>query len=60
MIEMCIQRNIPVVMILSGGYLKINSKIIADSIENLVNKFGWFIKKLFSIISQLKIAIFYT
>lgn len=47
-------------MILSGGYLKINSKIIADSIENLVNKFGWFIKKLFSIISQLKIAIFYT
>lgn len=40
MIEMCIQRNIPVVMILSGGYLKINSKIIADSIENLVNKFG--------------------
>lgn len=32
MIRMCLERNVPVVMILSGGYQKINAKIIADSI----------------------------
>ena len=40
MIGMCLSRKIPVVMVLSGGYQKSNAKNIADSIENLVKKFG--------------------
>jgi histone deacetylase 11 len=30
--KMCINRNIPLVMVLSGGYQKINAEIIALSI----------------------------
>ena len=40
MVEMCTRRKVPMVMILSGGYQKINAEIIADSIENLLKKFG--------------------
>lgn len=40
MIEMCVRRKVPVVMIMSGGYQKINAEIIATSIENLLSKFG--------------------
>lgn len=35
-----IERNIPIAMVLSGGYQEINSTVIADSIENLVNRFN--------------------
>lgn len=38
--KMCINRNIPLVMVLSGGYQKINAEIIALSIENLYSKFS--------------------
>lgn len=31
------ERRIPIVMLTSGGYLKSNAKIIADSILNLAN-----------------------
>jgi histone deacetylase 11 len=31
----CIERNIPIVMVLSGGYAKENAKVISDSIESL-------------------------
>lgn len=36
---MCIKNNIPVVMVLSGGYQKVNAKVIANSIKNLYEKF---------------------
>lgn len=36
---MCLRNNIPICMILSGGYQLINAKVIADSIKNLYNKF---------------------
>jgi len=32
--------RIPILMVLSGGYQQINAPTIADSIENLINKFG--------------------
>lgn len=32
--------NVPIVMVLSGGYQKSNAPVIADSIENLTEKFG--------------------
>lgn len=32
MIRMCLVKKIPVTMLLSGGYQKINAKVIADSI----------------------------
>ena len=32
LIRMCVTRNIPVVMVLSGGFMKENAKIIAESI----------------------------
>lgn len=31
----CRARGIPIVMLLSGGYLKASAKVIADSIANL-------------------------
>lgn len=31
--------KIPIVMVLSGGYQMENAPVIADSIENIVNKF---------------------
>ena len=31
--------KVPIVMVLSGGYQMKNAPVIADSIENLVNKF---------------------
>lgn len=37
--EMCLSRKVPLVMILSGGYQKSNAPNIAESIENLMNKF---------------------
>ncbi len=40
MIGLCLKKKVPVVMLLSGGYQKTNAEIIADSIENMVNKFG--------------------
>jgi len=38
--ECAISRNIPIVMVLSGGYQKSNARIIADSIINLHNRFN--------------------
>jgi histone deacetylase 11 len=38
-ISMCIKNKIPVSMVLSGGYQKVNAYIIAESIENLLRKF---------------------
>ena len=32
MIRICLEKKVPVVMVLSGGYQKTNAKIIADSI----------------------------
>jgi len=42
---MCLNHSVPVTMLLSGGYQFINAEIIADSIQNLFNKFDrnqWF------------------
>jgi hypothetical protein len=36
---MCIRNRVPVVMVLSGGYQVVNSKVIANSIKNLYEKF---------------------
>lgn len=36
----CLQRNVPVVMILSGGYQMTNAPVIARSIHNLNNRFS--------------------
>ena len=41
-ISMCIKNKIPVSMVLSGGYQKVNAYIIAESIENLLRKFLWY------------------
>lgn len=38
--DMCIRNNVPIVMVLSGGYQVINAEVIADSIKNLYDKFG--------------------
>lgn len=35
--EQCLSRNIPITMVLSGEYQKVNAQVIADSIENLNN-----------------------
>ncbi len=40
MIGLCLKKKVPVVMLLSGGYQLINAEIIADSLENLIKKFG--------------------
>lgn len=37
--ELAIQKDIPIVMVLSGGYQLSNAAVIADSIENLIEKF---------------------
>ena len=38
--RMCLKNEIPVVMILSGGYQKVNAEVIANSIANLYDRFG--------------------
>lgn len=40
LIRICTKRRVPVVMLLSGGYQKVNAEIIADSLENLVKQFS--------------------
>lgn len=37
-----LSRNIPIVMVLSGGYQQSNARVIAESIENLQKKFDIF------------------
>ena len=32
MVDMCVSRKVPVVMLMSGGYQQINAKVIANSI----------------------------
>lgn len=36
---MCLEKQLPVVMLLSGGYQMSNAPIIAESIRNIVAKF---------------------
>jgi histone deacetylase 11 len=36
--EMCIKNNVPIVMVLSGGYSKENARVITNSIENMMKK----------------------
>lgn len=36
----CLQNNIPIMMVLSGGYQIENAEIIAKSIKNLYEKFN--------------------
>ena len=38
--RICMNQKIPVMMILSGGYQQVNAEVIANSIENLYEKFG--------------------
>lgn len=38
--KLCTSRHIPIVMVLSGGYQKINADIISRSINNLYSKLG--------------------
>ena len=38
--KFALDRKVPIVMVLSGGYQKTNAPNMADSIENLVNKFN--------------------
>jgi len=38
--QSAIRRNVPIVMLLSGGYQPINAKVIADSIQNLIQSFS--------------------
>lgn len=39
-VGMCRERGVPVVMLLSGGYQQSNAEVIADSLANLVSKWG--------------------
>ena len=39
MFKMALDRKVPIVMLLSGGYQTTNAPNIADSIENMVTKF---------------------
>ncbi len=39
MFRMAFDRRVPIVMVLSGGYQTTNAPNIADSIENIVQKF---------------------
>jgi hypothetical protein len=39
-VRLCVDRKIPVAMFLSGGYQKINAQVIANSIQNLLEKVG--------------------
>jgi hypothetical protein len=38
--DMCLQADIPILMVLSGGYQQTNAPVIARSITNLINKFN--------------------
>ena len=38
----CLQRKIPILMVLSGGYQKCNAPCIADSLKNLADTLGLF------------------
>ncbi len=38
--QLAYEKSIPILMVLSGGYQKINALVIADSIENLIKKFN--------------------
>lgn len=40
MFRMCIERGTPIAMLLSGGYQKDSSEIIAESISNLYFQFS--------------------
>jgi len=37
---LALERKIPISMVLSGGYQMSNAKIIANSIENLINHYN--------------------
>jgi histone deacetylase 11 len=37
--EKCLEKKIPITMLMSGGYQQSNAKIIADSIGNLIKKY---------------------
>ena len=37
--RICMNQKIPVMMILSGGYQQVNAEVIANSIQNLYEKF---------------------
>ena len=39
-VGMCRERKVPVVMLLSGGYQHMNAEVIADSLSNLVSRWG--------------------
>jgi hypothetical protein len=32
---MCLRNHVPIVMLLSGGYQKVNEEVIANSIKNI-------------------------
>jgi histone deacetylase 11 len=36
--DICIKNNVPIVMVLSGGYSKENARVITNSIENMMTK----------------------
>ena len=38
----CLERNIPILMVLSGGYQMCNAPCIADSLKNLADTFDLF------------------
>jgi hypothetical protein len=40
MFQIAFGRKVPIVMVLSGGYQLTNAPNIADSIENIVNKYN--------------------
>jgi hypothetical protein len=40
MFQTALSNKIPILMVLSGGYQKVNAPTIASSIQNLVTKFN--------------------
>jgi histone deacetylase 11 len=40
MFKMALDRKVPIVMVLSGGYQKTNAPNIAESIDNMISKFN--------------------
>jgi len=40
MFKMALDRKVPIVMVLSGGYQKTNAPNIAESIDNIISKFN--------------------
>jgi histone deacetylase 11 len=38
--RLCLSRNIPLIMVLSGGYQKVNAEVISLSIQNIYSQFG--------------------